>query len=342
MEQIYRTISQRFTEIADLDEGRRDLGGILSRTAELARESLGLSLAYAAAETSTARLAVISLEGAAPRTEPWSEPGRLSQLVIQTREAREWNPGEEGAPSEKDYLGRPALGTWIGVPIPLADRPAGLLVGTRAENRPFTAPEREILSLLAAHAAVCLENLRTFQEVESLSVTDDLTKVYNYRFMKAALRREVERASRYGQVFSILMIDVDRLKEFNEKHGHLEGSDLLRRLSGILTGSSRAIDLVSKYGGDEFLLILPQTNTEGAVVMARRICAAVAESQFPYSQPGDITVSAGVASFPQHGAEMETLLAASDEALFEAKRAGRNCVRPARRPGQPDRIPKAA
>jgi diguanylate cyclase (GGDEF)-like protein len=87
--------------------------------------------------------------------------------------------------------------------------------------------------------------------VESL-VTDDLTKVYNYRFMKAALRREVERASRYGQVFSILMIDVDRLKEFNEKHGHLEGSDLLRRLSGILSGTSRAIDLVSKYGGDEF------------------------------------------------------------------------------------------
>jgi diguanylate cyclase (GGDEF)-like protein len=342
MEQTYRTICQRLTDIADLDEGRRDLGGILSRTAELARDSLGLPFAYAAAGMDSAKLAAISLEGAGPRTEPWSEPGRVAQLVIQTREAREWSTGLDDAPSENDYLGRPALGTWIGVPIPLADRPAGILVAGRADARPFTAPEREILDLLAAHAAVSLGNLRTFQEVESLSVTDDLTRVYNYRFMKAALRREVERASRYGQVFSILMIDVDRLKEFNEKHGHLEGSDLLRRLSGILTGSSRAIDLVSKYGGDEFLLILPQTNTEGAVVMARRICAAVCETQFPYSQPGDITVSAGAASFPQHGADMQTLLAASDEALFEAKGAGRNCVRPARRPGQADRIPKAA
>jgi diguanylate cyclase (GGDEF)-like protein len=224
----------------------------------------------------------------------------------------------------------------------MADRPSGILVAGRTESTPWTAQDREMLALLAGLVTMCLSNLRTFQEVESLSVTDDLTRVYNYRFMKAALRREVERASRYGQVFSILMIDVDRLKEFNEKHGHLEGSDLLRRLAGILSRSSRAIDLVAKYGGDEFLLILPQTNTEGAVVMARRICAAVAETAFTFCRPGDITVSVGVASFPQHGASMETLLAASDEALFEAKRAGRNCVMAAKRPGQPDRIPQVA
>jgi diguanylate cyclase (GGDEF)-like protein len=173
-------------------------------------------------------------------------------------------------------------------------------------------------------------------------VTDDLTRVYNYRFMKAALRREVDRASRYGQVFSILMLDVDHLKKFNEVHGHLEGSDLLRRLAEILSRSSRAIDLVAKYGGDEFLLILPQTNTDGATVMGKRICAAVAEAPFPHCRPGDITISVGVASFPQHGASMETLLAASDEALFTAKRSGRNCVVAAQRPGEAGRIPKAA
>ena len=91
MEQTYRTICQRLTDIADLDEGRRDLGGILSRTAELARDSLGLPFAYAAAGMDSAKLAAISLEGAGPRTEPWSEPGRVAQLVIQTRETREWS-----------------------------------------------------------------------------------------------------------------------------------------------------------------------------------------------------------------------------------------------------------
>lgn len=342
MEHIYRTICQRLTEICDLDEGRRDLGGILSRTAELAGEVLGVPLVYAAAVTETAKLAAIAQAGKPLRTEPWSEPGRLAQLVVQTRGTREWKTGEDSGPNELDFLGRSGFGSWVGVPIPLAGRPSGLLVAARAEAAAWSKVELEVLNLLAAHAATSLGNLRTFQEVESLSVTDDLTKVYNYRFMKAALRREVERSSRYGQVFSILMIDVDRLKEFNEKHGHLEGSDLLRRLAGILSRSSRAIDLVSKYGGDEFLLILPQTNTEGAVVMGRRVCAAVAETPFPYSKPGDITVSVGVASFPQHGASMETLLAASDEALFEAKRAGRNCVMAATRPGQPDRIPQAA
>jgi diguanylate cyclase (GGDEF)-like protein len=184
--------------------------------------------------------------------------------------------------------------------------------------------------------------MRTFQEVESLSVTDELTRIYNYRFLKAALQREVERAARYGQVFSILMLDVDHLKAYNEVHGHLGGSELLRRMAEILSQSSRAIDLVAKYGGDEFLLILPQTNTDGAMVMGNRICKAVAKNEFQYCKPGDITVSGGVSSFPQHGASMEALLAAADEALFTAKRGGRNCVIAATRPGQPGRITRAA
>jgi diguanylate cyclase (GGDEF)-like protein len=343
MEHTYRTLCQKLRDLADLDEGRRDLGGLLSRTADLTRESLGVPFAYAAATTETAKLAAPSGgENGEARPETWAKPGRMCQLVIQTREPREWKQGEGGGPDDIDLLNRPKVATWVGYPIPQTDRPSGVLVVGLNEPRELHEWERETLGLIAGHTATALGNLRTFQQVESLSVTDDLTRVYNYRFMKAALRREVERSSRFGQVFSVLMLDVDRLKEFNEKHGHLEGSDLLRRLAAILSRSSRAIDLVSKYGGDEFLLILPQTNVEGAVVMGRRICNAVAETAFPFCRPGDITVSIGVASFPQHGASMETLLAAADETLFEAKRAGRNCVVTAKGPGQANRIPKAA
>ncbi|HYV51157.1 MAG TPA: sensor domain-containing diguanylate cyclase [Dongiaceae bacterium] len=344
MEHTYRTLCQKLRDLTDLDEGRRDLGGIISRAAELTRECLGVPFAYAAATTETSRLSALSQPEIAgeSRPESWPQPGHLCQLIIQTRQPREWTQGDADGPNEIDLLGRPPMATWAGFPIPQTDRPSGVLVVGLNEARALREWEREIVTLIAGHTATALANLRTFQQVESLSVTDDLTRVYNYRFMKAALRREVDRSSRFGQVFSILMLDVDRLKEFNEKHGHLEGSDLLRRLAGILARSSRAIDLVAKYGGDEFLLILPQTNVEGAIVMGRRICVAVAETAFPFCRPGDITVSIGVASFPQHGASMETLLAAADETLFEAKRAGRNCVLAAKHPGQANRVPKAA
>jgi diguanylate cyclase (GGDEF)-like protein len=166
--------------------------------------------------------------------------------------------------------------------------------------------------------------------------------VYNYRFLKAALRREVERAARYGHVFSVIMIDVDHLKLYNEVHGHLQGSEVLRRLAAILAGSSRAIDLVAKYGGDEFLIILPQTRADGAMIMGGRICESVAAATFPHCRCGDMTVSVGVASFPEHGTTMETLLAAADEALFRAKRAGRNCVQVAEAPGHPGRTAEVA
>jgi diguanylate cyclase (GGDEF)-like protein len=342
MDDRHRLLYRKLRELGDLDEGRRDFAGLLARAAALTRDAFNTTLAYAAAPSRTGDLISVADAGSPPRTELWGGPGRLTQLVLQSKEIRHWCAGEEPQPTSIDVLERAGLGAWMGAPIPIVDRAAGILVAARRASEPFGSDERELLGFIAEHTATAVGNLKTFQEVESLSVTDDLTRVYNYRFMKAALRREVDRSSRYGQVFSVLMMDVDHLKKFNEVHGHLEGSDLLRRIAEILSRSSRAIDLVAKYGGDEFLLILPQTNTDGAVVMGKRICAAVAESSFPHCRPGDITISVGVASFPQHGASMETLLAASDEALFAAKRGGRNCVMAAERPGEPSRIPKAA
>jgi diguanylate cyclase (GGDEF)-like protein len=342
MDERYRILFRKLKEMADLDEGRRDLGGILARAASVTQEALGAHLAYAAAPSPSGDLIAGAETGSPSRVEPWGSPGRLGQHVLQSKEVRLWKSGENPTPNPVDMLGREGMGSWMGGPLLVAGQPAGLIAVARRGGEGFTTEERDLLSVVSEQTTVAIGNLRTFLEIESLSVTDDLTRIYNYRFMKAALRREVDRASRYGQVFSILMLDVDHLKKFNEVHGHLQGSDLLRRLAAILSRSSRAIDLVAKYGGDEFLLILPQTNTDGATVMGKRICQAVAESAFPHCRPGDITISVGVASFPQHGSTMETLLAASDEALFTAKRSGRNCVIAAERPGQPGRIPKVA
>jgi diguanylate cyclase (GGDEF)-like protein len=331
MEQRHKTLLQRLGAISDLDEGRRDADGILSRAATAAREALSAARACAAFRRGIA----VASEDAA-WSETWSPEGALAAAVLEAKEPLAWCAGEEPAPTFEDWRGRDAFGAWMGAPMLGDAEESGVLTVMR--EKPFDADERELLSIIARHTATALSNLVTFQEVESLSVTDDLTRVYNYRFLKAALQREVERASRYGQVFSILMIDVDHLKKFNEVNGHLRGSELLRQLAAILSDRSRAIDLVAKYGGDEFLIILPQTTTGGAENMGWRICKAVEEACFSHAAPGQITISTGVSSFPHHGATVQSLLAAADQALFEAKAKGRNCVVAARGPASAARL----
>jgi diguanylate cyclase (GGDEF)-like protein len=162
--------------------------------------------------------------------------------------------------------------------------------------------------------------------LEAEAVTDELTQVHNYRFLRQALDREVQRAARYGHWLSILMIDVDHLKGYNDRFGHLAGSQVLKSLARVLRTATRDIDLIAKYGGDEFLIILPHTGLDGAQSAAERLRAAVASTTFPPLTAGEMTCSIGIAVFPGDGRTPETMLASADEALFAAKRAGRNRV----------------
>jgi len=180
--------------------------------------------------------------------------------------------------------------------------------------------------MLGVWISQTLDHQRLSASVEKLAITDDLTQVYNYRFLKSALRREIKRAGRFKQDLSILMVDVDNLKGYNDRHGHLRGSFLLKQIAARFVSQVRSFDLIAKYGGDEFTIILPQTDREGAGVVAERMRMSVEQHDFPFAPAGTMTVSIGVAVFPEDANDAHALVMASDRALYTAKRQGRNRV----------------
>jgi diguanylate cyclase (GGDEF)-like protein len=161
------------------------------------------------------------------------------------------------------------------------------------------------------------------RELKRLSVTDSLTGLYNHGHLLDTLQLEVERARRLKHFFSIMMIDVDNFKQYNDSLGHPAGDKLLNEIGQLIKASIRSIDYAARYGGDEFLVLLHEVGPEGARRLAERIRSSLATK--PWNQgPDQVTLSLGVASFPEHGDNPDALIAGADAALYEAKRRGRN------------------
>jgi diguanylate cyclase (GGDEF)-like protein len=203
----------------------------------------------------------------------------------------------------------------------------GLLMAlAESGSGPYPREAEQLITVLANQAAIALENRQLYRKLEREAVTDGLTGVYNYRFLMATLEKEIQRARRFKQSFSFVMLDVDNLKQYNDNRGHLYGSQALKEIAVILKRSCRQIDFVSKYGGDEFGIILPQTDLRGAVKVTRRAIAAVADHIFEKNTPGLLTCSAGIALFPRDGKSVREVIASADKALYLAKSRGKNMV----------------
>ncbi len=185
------------------------------------------------------------------------------------------------------------------------------------------------------------ELLRINERLSELALTDDLTGLYNHRYLVRRLQEEVSRSQRTKTELSLLFVDIDRFKQVNDAYGHVAGDQVLRRFADILRntveGGSvlariRRHDVVARYGGEEFALLLPITGTDAAMVVAERVRNTVATTPLRFDDGREIhvTVSIGVATLPLHGCSEEALLVAADEALYRAKSAGRNRVEQAR------------
>jgi len=210
-----------------------------------------------------------------------------------------------------------------------------LFLRTRRFDRSFTKKEVQLCQTIANSAYHAIKNARLFEEVskekermKTLAVTDSLTGLYNHNFFYTRLEEEFNKALRYNTTFSIIMMDIDDFKKINDSYGHRTGDMVLKEMANVIRKLVRKADVVSRYGGEEFAIILPHTYLEGAEEEADRIRENILKHEYPGLNKETISVSLGVAAYVQKGAIINSgdLVNLADTALYEAKRSGKNRV----------------
>jgi diguanylate cyclase (GGDEF)-like protein len=217
----------------------------------------------------------------------------------------------------------------IAVPLQIQEKIVGILYLNDFVPRQFPDGRLQLLSILGSFATMSIDHARLHQRTLHLACTDGLTGLYNFRQFKKMLKEEMSRTKRYEKPLSLIMLDVDDFKRFNDTYGHPAGDRVLMTVAGILRDISRESDLVFRYGGEEFVAILPETDIERALVAAERIRRAIetdSASHMGEEVTSGVTVSLGVASFPRDGEDAEDLLEVVDNLLYRAKEQGKNTV----------------
>ncbi|MDD5773199.1 MAG: diguanylate cyclase [bacterium] len=256
--------------------------------------------------------------------------GRFNKLMEQSIAKNELNIEfiEESCGKDQGNEGQ-ELKSFLASELSTRDRIMGILMIGRFIEDGYTDKDNELMRLIVNQTSIVMDNARLYQKVESLSITDELTKMYNKRYMGQVLPQELLRVKRYDRVFSIIMFDIDFFKKFNDTYGHLQGDIILREVSKIARQEIRKMDIPIRYGGEEFIIILPEINLEGAKNVAERIRAAIEKFPFPGEKGTlNVTISLGVGLCTKELVDDngKKLIAFVDEALYKAKKSGRNRV----------------
>lgn len=215
------------------------------------------------------------------------------------------------------------------VPLKIRERVLGVLelIGVQGDE-PFDPHNMPLLGAVADFAAIAIDNARNYQRISELVITDDLTGLYNARHFHELLEYEVGRAKRYGSQVSLLFFDLDHFKEVNDTYGHLVGSRMISEVGHLIRRHVRSSDRAARYGGDEYVIVLPNTGKQGALAMATKMLERLHAHQFK-SDTGEtiaMTASFGVATYPDDALDKTELIRAADAAMYDAKEGGRNGV----------------
>ena len=203
-----------------------------------------------------------------------------------------------------------------------------LEIVNKTTNEPFTKDDLDIMMRLVDQAAVAIERALLYQKMAEQSITDDLTKLFNTRYLDRTLEIEITRSKRYKTSLALIFMDLDHFKTVNDNYGHLIGSKLLVETGEILIKCLRTVDIVARYGGDEFVMVLPQTAPQSAIQIAERLRRAIERHVFLKKEGYSLrlTASFGVASYPESAGSKEELLRLADEAMYRVKHQTRNGV----------------
>ena len=221
----------------------------------------------------------------------------------------------------------------VSVPLKIRGKIEGVInVDKSLKDEIFDTDDLELLSAFADEAAIAIQNVHLQQQMKNLAITDELTGLYNFRYLMERLEEELKRAQRYKRPLAMIMADIDRFKECNDIFGHLEGNKVLKSLAYVLKVNVREIDIVGRYGGEEFIIILPEAGKEEAQEIAERIRSKVEKYNFMINKkPSEeiekkLTLSLGVTSCFQEVISAPSLIYKVDQALYQAKQKGRNRV----------------
>jgi diguanylate cyclase (GGDEF)-like protein len=216
----------------------------------------------------------------------------------------------------------------ICVPLKSRLRVLGVIQLVNVDMSQFNEPELFFLQALCDYAAIAIENARWVEKIQELTITDDCTGLYNARHLYKTLETEVYRSSRFGYEFSVLFIDLDHFKSVNDTYGHLVGSKLLSEIGYLIKAQLRLIDYAFRYGGDEFVVLLPQTGKDSALVVAKRLRDALRASCFCRDEGLNLNVRAsiGLATYPHDARDAHDVIRQADEMMYLVKNTTRDNI----------------
>lgn len=229
--------------------------------------------------------------------------------------------------SEVDGMIHDEPSSMITLPIISKGRVLGLLVFvTRKNEKDLTQEKRALVDTFSDYIAIAVENSMSHRKVQDLTITDDLTKLYNSRYLPVVLERELSRSRRYREELSLVFLDLDNFKEVNDRYGHMAGSKLLTEFGDFLYDKVRSSDVGIRYGGDEFVLILPKTPKQAAIKFVARTIEELRAHRFLRNSGLDlkITASFGISSFPEDGETVDQIIASADRAMYEVKKGSKD------------------